>query len=438
VLGIRAGAKLGLIAVRAGKGYAKVKRRVRKWADVKRWARALRGIPLGNARNLGRVRSKPPRHGRPAADPDADGVPSPLDIDDDGDRILDSFDRTDGTRRASASAGEGPVIFSALNLYGIERTVNANAGGLTAAGIDAAIVEKLSLGIPSRGEIELDCGKQVPDGLPYCAPGGTGAIGYVASPGEPDPPFPACCDPDGNGFGALNPTIGPNSFLLTHATTAQIHPGDVIIERYLTNPPPFCGGIPECSFPAAVPAILTTVPALVSYADGAGNAATIAYPVPPGGPGSQGTGKGHPANPLPVKADADGHVRLTLTLWRPQRQPLPSEEAPWMDVGHLFYDAELTPPGPGASPRCPPAAYTTTDPNLALGGLYSGQGGVEDQVDDRPANPANMLTFTIDANQCLAAAGRSWNAGEELTLSLGAHGSGLDNSFIAGIDFELH
>jgi hypothetical protein len=84
LVGVRAGAKLG--KVKLGKGYAKLKKRLaKKWLDANRTATAKKGVPIG-AGNFGRVRVK--RLKGPGADVDLDGVPAPLDIDDDGDLIL--------------------------------------------------------------------------------------------------------------------------------------------------------------------------------------------------------------------------------------------------------------------------------------------------------------------------------------------------------------
>ena len=73
------------------------KRPARKSIDAKRVARRGKGIPIG-ARRFGLVRSRNARG--PAADRDLDGIPAQLDIDDDGDLILDDYDRSS---QASAS-----------------------------------------------------------------------------------------------------------------------------------------------------------------------------------------------------------------------------------------------------------------------------------------------------------------------------------------------
>ena len=94
VLGVKPGAELGAISVKVAAGYSKAKLKLRQW---KRWvaeenrARAKKGVPIG-AGNFGRVRSKNTGGGAPG-DLDLDGVADPLDIDDDGDKVLDNLDR---------------------------------------------------------------------------------------------------------------------------------------------------------------------------------------------------------------------------------------------------------------------------------------------------------------------------------------------------------
>src|SRR5207248_2789783 len=133
ILGVKAGAKLGRIKIR--RGYAKVTRRLpNKWVDATRRARAKRGVPIG-ARRFGRVRSRHVHHGAPG-DRDLDGIPDALDIDDNGNLVLDNFERSKAARAAQARDVLG--LFSALNLF-MDQTVNANAAALTQAQMDATL-----------------------------------------------------------------------------------------------------------------------------------------------------------------------------------------------------------------------------------------------------------------------------------------------------------
>ncbi len=58
LLGVKAGAKLGKVKVKGGKGYAKPKKKLAKeWLDMKLTATAKKGVPIG-AGNFGLVRVK--------------------------------------------------------------------------------------------------------------------------------------------------------------------------------------------------------------------------------------------------------------------------------------------------------------------------------------------------------------------------------------------
>jgi hypothetical protein len=124
-------------------GYAKPSRRLRrKWLDTSVEARARRGIPIG-ARVFGHVRSKAP--GAPVpGDSDLDGVPDPLDIDDDDDLILDNLDRSSEPRASQKKGGKTPnpgdqFVIHSLTGGTLNQTANANAAALTTEQVDAAL-----------------------------------------------------------------------------------------------------------------------------------------------------------------------------------------------------------------------------------------------------------------------------------------------------------
>lgn len=290
ILGVRAGARLGGIKVR--RGYARVRRKLRKkWVDSSRRARASNGVPIG-ARVFGHVRSRPPRRSI-SSDRDLDGVPDLLDIDDDGDLVLDSFERSSQARAAQS----GPTVLPTTALgsdltLGLDQAANVNAVGSTAQQIDAALAThgRLAMVILPGGSAELDCGGSpnlsppppLVGGLTYCSHGGTGRLFNA-----PMPAFPQCCDPDADGFGTLvnAPSFPPpGTMFLNHgAASDRIGTGDLLIERVTT------GGV-ESQFAATLQFVFATVPALVSYSDTAGNSAAVSYPVAANGPGTRASG----------------------------------------------------------------------------------------------------------------------------------------------------
>ena len=388
-------------------GYSKAKLKLRQW---KRWvaeenrARAKKGVPIG-AGNFGRVRSKNTGGGAPG-DLDLDGVADPLDIDDDGDKVLDNLDRKprkgSKARVSAYASGTGSAGDFGLETM-LGGTANANAG-LSNAQIEANLVRQLSFGIEVGAGIgdsaELDCGQPQSrtdpglGGLAYCTLGGTGE--RDAGEWWERIPFPECCDSDGDGFGELT-VDQPNLF--PRATSDQIGSGDVLIQRV-------SAGGSEQQFTAALQYVFVTTPALVSYDDGQGNSATVSHPVPFGGPGT-------PENPFPVKAGPDGDVVVRLEFWRPQRGPIPPETAEWIDMGGLDLAANIQSTGV----FCGPGSYSSGDPNLALvdGGFRDQQrwAGFRDLAGDQPANADNTFTYRLNLTRCLEFSdGKSFNVGQ--------------------------
>jgi hypothetical protein len=439
IVGIRAGARLGKIAIRSHDGYARVSRPLRTgWIDARRWARAVRGRPIGAGR-FGFVRSRPSR-GTVPGDRDVDGIPDRLDVDDNGNLVLDNFEPGGGTRAAACTPPCAPDVgLASIMTLRIDQTVNANATALTVQDIDSALAGfgYLRIGYPHDATTELDC-----RGLTYCSSGGTGKVGFTG-PGAAvasGASFPECCDADGDGFGSMDRApFDPGSeghpgqfFLAHHATTAQIGTGDVLIERATS------GGI-ESQFPITLQDVFATVPALVSYDDGAGNSGTVSYPVAPSTPGCPPPGcppggRGTFGNGFPVAAQPNGDVVVTLTFWRPQRKPIPGEPGAWTDIGGLTYTVPriLNPelPGPQQFPgagTCPQSAFTTTNPNLTPSAVpFSSGGGLKDTAPDQPASAANTISYTLNITQCLAASGVSWSPGHEMQLFFDA-GNGYDS-----------
>jgi len=420
IVGLRAGAKLGAVKVKRRKGFAKVERTLReKWVDANRTARAKKGVPRG-AGTFGRVRSRASGAFGPGRDQDLDGIPGTLDVDDDGDLILDDLDPQKGAGARAAQTQEIFGVQARLPLP-FQNSVNVN-GGSADAEIDAVLpaFAELLVQVMPGDSAELDCGgspnpaKPPPlvGGLPYCSWGGTGRVHPFSGPITA---FPDCCDADEDGFGSLvgrpPPPGGMETYesLLPGATAAQIGTGNVLIERVQR------GGT-EVKFTTALQFAFATVPALASYSDTAGNSGTVSYPIAAGGPGTDGNG-------FHVAAGSDGDVVITLELWRPQRRPIPNEAGAWIDVGGLIYGfIANNVGGPGGTPvnrPCPQSALSTSDPSLVAGGP-AGNPGFTDQAPDQPANAANRLTFTVNMTDCLAAAGADWPVGAEASISLSA------------------
>ena len=439
LLGVRAGAPLGRIEVRDG--YARPARRLRRrWLDPGRFARARRGIPIG-VENFGRVRSRRVRASVPG-DRDLDGIPDRLDIDDDGDLVLDKLDRSRRTR--AAQTARDPFDLASGLAVPLERTANVNAGS-TDAQINAMLPEfgYLLMSTPRADSVELDCGGSanpsppppLVGGLTYCSYGGTGRV-------ELPPPrnvFPECCDADGDGFGTLEPTqAGPDfvNFGLDHgATSAQIGTADTLILR-ITN------GGQESALTDMHQFLFATVPALAAYTDDTGTTTPVRYPVGPGDPGTPGNGF-----PVVDGTDADSDVEVTVTLWRPQRRPTSDQEcvqppAPmcteteWIDVGGLDYTASSREAQTRTNDAgwCPQSAFTIDDRNQLSPGFPDPQGGgFRDLAAARPPNPENTFSYKLNLTACLRAYGLGLAPGQTQTFGFEAF-TPITGGGTAGVD----
>jgi len=419
IVGVRAGAKVGTIKVRSGYATAHVAKR---YLDRSRVAQARKGVPLGNGKNFGLVRSK--KHG-PAGDQDLDGVPDVLDIDANGNLVLNNTDRSQHGRAhiAQDQPAPGPAQFQVASQIGapIDISLNANATGVSDAAIDALVqggttppYQPLGTfigfnGLPAE-EVQLDCG-----GLTYCTTGGTGLISTPGS-NRPDPaePFPSCCDPDGNGWGTMSGQAGPNSpefDIYPKATSEQIKTGDTMIEHFPDG----------TELPGTLNFVFNTTPALVSWTSTGGDAAQVTYPVKSGNPQSPGD-PGTRDNPFAVHAGKDGLVQVTMTYWRPQRRAIPGAGEPdgFMDIGHLSWEARLVGNGTNSVVDCQ-EGLSTTDPNLTPNPNGGPLASLIDGANDAPADPKNTLSYTLNFNACLDGTnnkGVTFASGDEIQLEI--------------------
>ncbi|HZP42759.1 MAG TPA: hypothetical protein VFD84_14790 [Candidatus Binatia bacterium] len=445
IVGVKAPARLGRIRVLDG--WAQTARPLKAGArDVQRWALAgPEGAPLGNGRNFGFVRSTASGGASGAGgDTDRDGVPDAFDVAASGDLILNVLrPPAGGPLRAAAPpdggtpgggdpGGEPPAPSWMSQIFlDIPTTLNANALGVSEDAIDAALVTYLNmklLNVPPGDLVELDC-----NGLVYCSPGGTGQVVEEGFPGPGGPtlvthPFPDCCTSGSSGLGVVR---GPGAAPLgggpggeelsldPSTTSARVGSGDTMTLLVTAN-----GTTTQKPLPLVF--VFNTVPALAAYADGAGHAGTIVYPAPPDQVGTQ-------SHPAPVGAGADGHVVVTLTWWRPQRRGIAGASEPaFVDIGHLAYKLDVAPqgfvtPNPGAGPQCSFASLSTSDPSLTLVSeqMTPPSGKFVDASDDRPADPANALTATVDLTKCLQDKGASdWPIGEMLDVEIEAASQG--------------
>ena len=449
IVGLQGGVRLGTIDVVAAKGYARVAKRVRAASVVSsRWAWAKHGVPIGNGKNFGLVVSPTKGSGPtgPGGDSDRSGIPNVFDIASNGNAVIDALAPSHahlGARLADAGPpiggpDAGPTWMSQLFLP-IDQTVNDDATGISQAEIDSTLQSNLNLkltGLPQADKLELDC-----NGLSFCAEGGTGQAaeeGLLAAQGVyPTVPFPGASLDPSTGFGEV---IGPDApqgllgtltqnggkefSLFPNATSSQIGSGDVVTEQATT------GGVTTQS-PTTIEFVFNTVPAIASYDDGQGHAGSISYP--------DASGLGGPNNPIKVTPGSDGHVRVTFTVYRPQRAGIAGAGEPaFMDIGHLWYAFDsVSPQAPGqttvgqaVSPQCSTASYSNPSSTLTDidGGSSTsefrappGSGMLVDSAGDQPASAANTMSFTVDVTGCMADKGQSFPIGQPVVFDISAN-----------------
>ena len=130
----------------------------------------------------------------------------------------------------------------------------------------------------------------------------------------------------------------------------------------------------------------------------------------------------------PIVLGADG--LLTLTLWRPQREPLGGETG-YQDFGGLNYGVIVEASNflatcAGYYSNVTNQLEERSDPLGDGGSPFAHQGAqltpLVDQIPDRAANISSTLTFTVDLKSCLARAGAAPGTHR---ISLSATGSQL-------------
>lgn len=425
ITGFRAGAALGRITVE--KGYALTRRAPRRALNVKRTAVAKAGKPIGAGR-LGLVKAKASGRTSAGTDVDHDGLPGLFDVDDDGDLVFDNVDAPPAHASAINYSGNYGAAISMLNI-GLQQSRLAAQSGI-APGIggfalnrnarnffhtDADFMNMSSLAMRLRGSLlmlipqegaELDC-----TGFAYCT------AASKTTDMTQTKRFPAEFDPDGDGFGTMQPVgaFNPaNDGIATvqHVDPAkvfgmkpgvdqtQIYPGQLLVEHTRTIG----------DYGVLVNSVFQTVPALARWGDDVGAPANyvLDYPITDGEAGSE-------TNPAVVRrSPSDGDYWVTLGLWKPQRGWM----SDWIDIGHLTYAVAGRTIGGGSRLwQCPSSAYRI--PYAQPGTEYVTADGVYDATDDAPADVNRMVSVSVDISACQRASGLpAWNDGDETAVEL--------------------
>ena len=400
ITGFKAGAKIGVIRLKAGYAVAKV---APAGLDAKRTAKATRaGVPVGAGR-LGLVRATSAGPSGAGLDPDRDGLPGAFDVDDDGDLLLDNIDPVASAATHSAGDPFHPIWLINLNLgltYIAQRdhlaegvagfALNRNARNTAndAGAFDRASALTMTarglllFPIPQAGSL-LSCAD-----LPWC--------GRARNLRETKM-FPSGFSPvdvGGVQYGVMEPVGVFNPINDGVGTTQQLDPAKIFglkpgVDRTrIAAKQEVFQRLPDgTQRTLLVGTIFGTVPALASWSDGGGGGSAIGYPVPDGNPGTESNG-------FFVKPSPDGDYHLTMSVWRPQRPPDLAGESDWIDLGQLDYEVVgRTTSFPRQVWRCPERFH-----DVAL---------------DAPVNPASVVTLTVNVSECLRQSGLpAWDLGQ--------------------------
>ena len=408
--GAKSSLKLGTATVK--KGYAALSKPLAtKLLLTSSYAAAVKGAPTGSGR-LGLQQSSKKASAAQeggggggggggnggnipsGTDPDRDGLTSNIDVDDNGNGILDNQDST----QRPISAG----LFATLSLRPGDAGTNFNATGVTQAQIDANVSGENTFNfifyfgggdLPATTGAYVDCGA-----LSYCNSVTGTAVLSGLSESSPDLPrgtlwrnWRVDGNRAGNGLEKIT-NNGQNAWaagLQPRATTAQMAPGDLFNVV-------FRGAGGDVITPVALPSYPVTVPAIKTVTSG-GVATTILN----GNPASPGS---NDSSAVALSAAGD----LAFDYWRPQRRGIAGTgEAALIDMGNLHYTisiGSLRTAG-GTEVRVSRefscnAAGEPVSPESPGGDFY----GPADLTADAAPNPANTRTYTTNLRSCLSGA----------------------------------
>jgi hypothetical protein len=409
-------------------------------------ATAVRGKPIG-ASKFGRVKTAYPQGFRGAGgDLDRDGIISAFDIDDNGNLIIDNVDRT-GRGAARPRAGVSRLAAAPLPT----QTVGAPLGPppLNAAGTFYIFsnywltgAQQVNANIPGISDLDGLIARNLPSALSLATdfPSGESAVldglgnSYINAHTLDGVAYPRVNDapPVYSGAGLLNLTNNTQhpggAIMMPGALPSEIRSGDAFTETT-------SNGI---KYPGTVNFVFNTAPALKSYQfDSDATATDAVYD-------ANGVWNGQPGPNAQIMVPS-GASKVTLTFWRPQRKAAPGEPASatgWVDIGSLWYSVYPSPvytttnlDDPGSGPNDLTDAYSNATANGAAVPASPWAGGMLDPVADRPADPAQTISFTLDLTKCFS----NWQTlgpGAWFKIGLQAKGGYGDNAMI-GFLFTL-
>ena len=384
-------------------------------------------------------------------DCDGDGVPNVVDVDDNGNRILDAVDAVSAatTARLNLFFGLRPSFANQLNVYSGATRASINSYLSQSSGGDGLgmnfFLDQQYLD-PGNGTALQNVWLSCTTGQPWCAPGtGTATISGLSDTPPLRPGlarfqqipwgtyFGASCDTsactpltgsDANSLAGVSrqgPSKPPTWIGAVRPTStdalANVVPGDV-----LTINTRSASGV-VATQPTTISPYFVTSPALASYGPADGSLTPVSYPLAPTTPGTSPS--------WPIQVDSSG--RIKVRLWRPQRFALPGESAEYYDIGGLRWGVSVE-------------SYTDSNSVYHQGTLQfcqtsdlvgvTANASANDKVQFTDSSPLDVATdvaqkdsrvlgFTVDVGACLAAGGYPTVSGTKTRITLLAQGAAL-------------
>lgn len=405
--------KLGSIALKGGWALV-VHRPLGRYKTTAAYtASAVGGVPIG-AGKLGRVRTSTCLGLRgPGGDLDRDGIINAIDIDDNGNKVLDNIDRSHrgASRPLAAPLLQNPGLGSIARENGVQLPDNEISiwsnlplfNATTVNGDISAVTDIWSL-INQYQPMALMLSVQ--------EIGGNGALldglgdPYLQAHAFNGTTYPQVQLPPSGGmqwvFGP--PTYTGTSLNLSAGlpdTACAIYPGAVPADQ-LASGDCFVETVPSgTSYAGTLNFVFLTTPAFCSYQfDTDASPTVISYDangVAPVGMTS--------SSPIVVPSGAS---KVTLTFWRPQREAVPGEVGNaegLIDIGGLTYSSQVSVAQPPSGPpdtgtHDPTGAYSNAIANgvpITTGPTTT---GLLDPASDAPASSTSTITFTLDLSKC--------------------------------------
>lgn len=421
LLGVKSGAAVGKVTYSNALGYGKATVSPTS-IDSRIYAKASKsGVPVGagrlgltmtttskGVRSAGVSAYASAEEAQPGGDPDKDGIPNAVDVDDNGNGTLDVVD--DKTVQANQGmSGPRPFIFSDffVDLDKIVRVSDAASAEATKEIVKQKL--KFVFGMsPENGKVtnaRVDC-----LGITWCA---TASV-VPQNPMDPSPLWSTIDTNNDGKFFDLGKRNQGNTWNYDSSIRPNVYPSDVKPGQMFNFVATYGNG-KQVLIPSAITSFFVTAPApkLIGTWD-------ITYPV--------ATNLG--SHDWPIRVDDGSAVRIET--YRPMRPVLPTETSPtgMKEMGGLAYWVTVSKEGEGLPPTtCPAEAYSAQTANTTTRQFYSQTAVVDNSPDSSPGEPT-VMGFTLNFAKCKASIAQGSKVFVDLNVGDAAFNHSVANFYV--------